>query len=143
MAELLGSDTCLEIALPRLPHRWTLEAVGALPPRVSVLEELAAEDGALGGGGGGADGGVDVDRALAAAEAAADAAAAEAAAAGSAPGAAAAAAGGRAGAGRALAIEAAPPTERKRQRDEAAPPEDALAAENALRASLGLRPLRQ
>mmetsp|Transcript_2890 Transcript_2890/g.10460 ORF Transcript_2890/g.10460 Transcript_2890/m.10460 type:complete len:440 (-) Transcript_2890:2120-3439(-) len=37
--ELLTKDYSLDIALPRLPKRWTLEATGALEPRMSALEE--------------------------------------------------------------------------------------------------------
>lgn len=59
VASLLGSDSCCDITLPRLPHRWTLEAVGSLQPRMSVLEELAAEGGDV----------VDVEKALDAAAA--------------------------------------------------------------------------
>ena len=41
-------DMVCDIALPRIPHRWTLEATGALAPRRSVLEddvEAAMEEG--------------------------------------------------------------------------------------------------
>jgi len=37
--ELLSQDSCCDVTLPRIPHRWTLEATGALLPRRSVLEE--------------------------------------------------------------------------------------------------------
>lgn len=36
---LLTKDFACDIALPRIPHRWTLEAAGQLEPRRSVLEE--------------------------------------------------------------------------------------------------------
>lgn len=36
---LLTKDFACDIALPRIPHRWTLEAAGQLEPRRSVLED--------------------------------------------------------------------------------------------------------
>jgi len=49
--ELLTKDMVCDIALPRIPHRWTLEASGALAPRLSVLEEALEEGLAAGDAG--------------------------------------------------------------------------------------------
>jgi pre-mRNA-splicing factor 38A len=48
---LLVSGTCCGLAMPRLPSRATLEATGALEPRVSALEDLLAGEGAGEGAG--------------------------------------------------------------------------------------------
>ena len=42
--ELLASDTCLGIALPRLTQRAVLVATGALAPRVSALDDEIDDD---------------------------------------------------------------------------------------------------
>ena len=85
--ELLTKDFVCDVTLPRIPHRWTLEASGLLQPRRSVLEE-------------------GIDELLEQGEVAA------------------------AGAAAAGPAAAAPP------------PGDEIAQANALRASLGLKPLR-
>jgi pre-mRNA-splicing factor 38A len=57
--DLLTKDIVCDVTLPRIPLRWTLEATGALQPRRSVLEDgmddaLAAAEAAAGHAGGGA-----------------------------------------------------------------------------------------
>lgn len=42
--ELLTKDYCCDIALPRVPKRWTLEAAGTLDPRRSALEDDFEEE---------------------------------------------------------------------------------------------------
>ena len=54
---LLVGDTCCGLAMPRLPARATLEATGALEPRVSALEDLLAGQGGEEGEGGEGEGG--------------------------------------------------------------------------------------
>ena len=60
--DLLTKDLVCDVTLPRIPLRWTLEATGALQPRRSVLEDgmddaLAAAEAAAGAGGAGHAGG--------------------------------------------------------------------------------------
>jgi hypothetical protein len=42
--ELLTTDYSCDIALPRVPKRWTLEAAGQLEPRRSALEDEEEEE---------------------------------------------------------------------------------------------------